>query len=154
MRTNACKCCLQTNAYRVFSRDWLLKNRPYSEMEHYRNITKTDLCTVFTPVLCSNAEYLSNVLFWFQIYSELLLEIREQKFDLFARHVIFYIWLKFYFLTVRNYDVILKKMSHFITMSFNEQQSKNFIFKKKFHQNIVFFCYFKQKSRINLRSKQ
>ena len=53
-----------TPQYRVFPSNWLLKNRHYSKMEQHRNITKINLCTVFTPVLCSKAENLSNKLFW------------------------------------------------------------------------------------------
>ena len=124
--------------YRVFPSNWLLKNRPYSAMGQLIYITKIDLYTVFTPVLCSKAGNLSNMQLWPQFCYEFLLEMWQQKFDLFVRKVILCIWLKFYSLTVRIYNVILRKIYHFITMIFNEQQSKKLIFKKNSHQNIVF----------------
>ena len=49
-------------------------------------------------------------------------------FRTFYRYVIFCIWLKSYFSTVRNYYVILKKVYHSIIRSLNKQQSKNYVF--------------------------
>ena len=79
--------------YREFPSNWLLKDQLYSEMKQLRNITKIDLCTVFT------LNHL-NILFWLQFHHEFLPVIRKQKFALFARNVISYIWLEFYFVTV------------------------------------------------------
>ena len=48
-------------------------------MEQLWNRTEEDLYTVFTPVLYSKAENLSNIWFWLQIPSEFLLKIREKN---------------------------------------------------------------------------
>ena len=127
----------------MFPRNWLLKNRPYSEMEQHRNIIKINLCTVLTPVLCTEAENFSNMLIWPQFHYEFLLEMRDQKFDLF---VIFFISLKFYFLSIWNYDVIWKESESFYDYELLYTAIKKIHFQKKFLQNFLFFSYLSKNS--------
>ena len=124
--------------YRVFPSNWLLKNRLYSEIEQLRNTTKIDLCTVFTPVLCSKTECCLNILFWPQFYHRFFACNKETKIWLVFQKCHFLYFTEICFFNSPKLQYSLKKIYCFVTMILINSNKKNLSFKKIFFKMLFF----------------